>query len=446
MSRKPRAFQRRIVVESPRVNRTVLPVLILLCSITAAAHSAVADPTYRLLSIHFKGLNRYTEDQVVRASGLRKGDMAGDNEFKQAAQKLGETGVFTDVAYTYRYSDAGCDVEFQVEEDQRRLSIVFDNFVWFSDDELLQLLRARIPLFDGTLPQTGNLADRVASTLNTILAERKIAGQVDYLAARAALNGPIDSYLYDVKFHPILIREISFPGAAPAESPALQAAGTQLLGKEYRRAEMPSQEKYGFLPVYFARGYLKAAFAQAQSKIVQDGAETQVDVSFPVTPGIQFKLTGMAWTGNAVFETGQLQKLVHLKSGDPANAVQLGVDLDAVHKLYGTKGYLAAHVSAIPTMDDSAAAVSYELKVREGDLYRMGELQIDGVDAETAKKIASLWQIQKGDPYDDSYLFRFLQRSYRVPGLSGSYNLVQKQSIDQQNKTVTVTLHFVAKK
>lgn len=108
-----------------------------------------AQISYKLLSIHVKGLQHFTEDQVLAASGLRLGQFAGEEEFKQAAQKLGETGLFTQLNYTYKYSTAGCDLQLQVAENDKLIPIVFDNFVWFSDDELLNMLRARVPLFAG---------------------------------------------------------------------------------------------------------------------------------------------------------------------------------------------------------------------------------------------------------------------------------------------------------
>jgi outer membrane protein assembly factor BamA len=96
-------------------------------------------------------------------------------------------------------------------------------------------------------------------------------------------------------------------------------------------------------------------------------------------------------------------------------------------------------------MDDSQAAVNYQLNVTEGDLYRMGELQIDGLEPEAAKRMSAQWQIKKGDPYDNGYLFRFFQVMYRDIGLHRSYNVVPKQSIDPHDKTVTVALHFMPK-
>jgi outer membrane protein assembly factor BamA len=423
--------------------RRFLPFL--LCSAVAIAQTAGKTPlNYKLLSIHVKGLGHFTEHDVVSASGLRLGQFAGEEEFKQAAQKLGETGLFTQLNYSYKYSTAGCDLELQVAENDHLVPIIFDNFVWFSDDELLHMLHDRVPLFDGRVPGGGHLTDQIADALGSILGERKIAGRVEYMAS-GPLNGGIESYDYKLSMHAISIRNIDFPGAASDEATALQVAAKPLSGQDYLRTKMHVQQKFNFLPVYHARGYLKAEFAEAQAKVAQDGAQTLVDVSFPVTPGVKYKLTDIKFAGNRVFPAEKLRELIHLKTGEPANSVELEEDLQQIQKLYGTKGYLFAHADAVPTMDDTATTVGYQLDVTEDEMYRMGELNIDGIPPENSKKMLAQWQMKKGDPYDSSYQQRFFSLMYRDFGLHGSYDVLPKEAIDRQQKVVNVALHFVPK-
>ena len=422
--------------------RRFLP-LFLWSALAVAQTAGKAQISYKLLSIHVKGLEHFTERDVVSASGLRLGQFAGEEEFKQATQKLGETGLFTQLNYSYKYSTAGCDLELQVAENDHLVPIIFDNFVWFSDDELLRMLRERVPLFDGRVPGGGHLTDQIADALGSILEQRKIAGRVEYMAA-GPLN-VIESYDYKLSMHAVVIRNVDFPGAATEEIPALQTAAKAISGQDYLRTKMRAQEKFNFMPVYHVQGYLKAQFAEAQAKVAEDGAQTLVDVSFPVTPGLKYKLTEVNFSGNNVFPAEKLRELIHLKTGEPANSVELADDLQQIHKLYGTKGYLFAHADAVPTMDDAAATVAYQLNVTEDEMYRMGELNIDGIPPENSKKMLAQWQMKKGDPYDSSYPQRFFSIMYRDFGLHGSYDVVPKEAIDRQQKVVNVALHFVPK-
>jgi len=411
----------------------------------SAQNGGKAQLSYKLLSIHVKGLTHFKEEQIVRASGLSLGRSVNEQDFQRAVQTLGDTGLFTDLSYGYHYTTAGCYLELQVTENDKLVPILFDNFVWFSDDELISQVHSRVPLFEGELPLRGSLPDQVADALNAILAERKILGHAEYIES-AAMNGPMDSYLYQVKFHPVVVRNMDFPGAAPAELPALQAAAKNMANQEYLRSVMRPHEKLDLMPVYLSRGYLKAHFSDSQAKVVEDGPRTVVDVSFPVAPGIQFRVSQVQWAGESAFPAEKLQALIHLKQGEPANAIQLQGDMESVQKLYGTKGYLMAGARAHPAFDDSAATVAYELNVIEGDVFQMGDLQVDGIDAKAASELAAQWQIKKGEVYDDSYLGRFFQVMYHDIGVSRSYSVVPKQTVNPRDKTVTVALHFVPKR
>ncbi len=417
---------------------------LLLYSLASSQNAGKIKLSYKLLSIRVKGLSHFTPDQVIAASGLKIGQAALEADFKTSIERLGNTGLFTDLTYSYEYSPAGCNLEFQVSENDKLAPIIFDNFVWFTDDELLGTLRERLPLFDGSLPLAGGLADDVARILDTVLAGRKIAGKAEYL--RPAKEGAAaDSYVYKVSGRSIVIRNVDFPGASSSETAELQAAARPLAGQNYLRTKMNRQEKSALLPAYRSRGYLMASFSGPQATVAEDGAQTLVDVSFPVFPGPQYKVAAIQWTGNTVFPSGTLLPLIKAKQGEPANSVALDADLDGVQKLYATRGYLSARVTPLAETDDSKSTVRYELKVTEGDQFRMGQLVIDGLDAGSSSKVAAQWQMKTGDPFDDSYTTRFFNTMYRDIGLRGSWSVVHRQSVNQHDKTVSVTLHFMPK-
>jgi outer membrane protein insertion porin family len=425
--------------------RVALLLLLFVLGVASSGQKAAkANLSYKLLRIHVKGMSQLQEDDVIAASGLRLGQYASENDFKQAIAKLGNTGLFTDLTYSYHYSPDGCDLEIQISENGELLPIIFDNFVWFSDDDLIVQLHRDLPLFSGRLPVNGDLPDQVADSLNAMLDQRKILGKAAYFRG-AKENGPIDLYVYKVNSHPVIIRNMDFPGASAAELPQLQSAVKSLAGQEYLRTRMLAQEKLSLLPVYLAHGYLKASFSSAQVKVVEDGPRTLVDVSFPVDPGTQFKLGGIEWQGNTIVAADKLEELVHLKPGEAANAVRLKFDLDAVKKLYGSKGYLFARIDTLPNLNDAQSTVNYQLKVTEGDLYRMGNLELDGLDADASQKMVAQWQLKRGDPYDNTYLRKFFSLMYRDVGLRRPYNVVPKELVNQEDKTVSVALHFMPK-
>jgi outer membrane protein assembly factor BamA len=397
---------------------------------------------FKLISVKIAGTKRYRPEDVVAATGLQIGQTVGEDDFKKAARLLGKTGAFGDVAYSFQYSAEGTKLELQVQDAAQFVPVRFDNLVWFSDQELLDQLHARVPLFKGELPTAGDLADQVSNALQGLLIARNLQGRADYLRAGPE-DGPIEAFAFTVTGPQIHIHDIAFAGAGAAELPALEAAARKLLGGDFLRSILRVQEDKNFMPVYRERGYLKAALGEAQAKVAQDGPrETLVDVTFPVEPGRQYKLSELDLVGNKAFATEALRSLIHAQVGQPANAVQLDADFEAVRKLYGTRGYMAASIRAKPEMDDANSAVKYAVEIGEGAIYTMGDLEIRGLDSRTTARLQNDWKLRGGDPYDSSYPGRFLEQVEKEVLVMGDWRAGVRESLNQDEKTVDVSLRF----
>jgi outer membrane protein assembly factor BamA len=420
-----------------------------LCLSSALAQTArklspkeLPPSAFKLISVKATGTKRYKSEEIIAASGLQIGQTVSEDDFKKAVRLLGETGAFGDVLYSFQYSAEGTKLELQVQDAEHFVPAVFDNLVWFSDQELLDRLHAQVPLFQGQLPIAGDLADQVSNALQGLLIAHNLQGRADYLRA-AHEDGPIEAYVFSVSGPNIRIRNIAFAGAGASELPLLEASARKLQDADFSRSILRTQEDKNFLPVYLERGYLKAAFGDAQAKVSQDSPhETAVDVTFPVDPGRQYKLTALDLAGNKSFPTETLRPLLHAQLNQPANAVQLNTDIEAMEKLYGTRGFMAVSIRPDPEMDDANSTVKYVLQIQEGDIYSMGDLEIRGLDSRTTSRLQDDWKLRDGDRYDSSYPKRFLEQADKEISLLSESTVSVRESLNPQEKTVDVTLRF----
>jgi len=125
----------------------------------------------KLIEIKVTGSKRFTPEEIAAASGLPLGATADDEVFRKAARQLGETGAFNNIAYSFTYSSAGTRLAFQVTDADKFVPAHFNDFVWFTDQELLQKVHERAPLFSGELPTSGRLPDQVSDILQAMLVE-----------------------------------------------------------------------------------------------------------------------------------------------------------------------------------------------------------------------------------------------------------------------------------
>jgi outer membrane protein insertion porin family len=408
--------------------------------VSALCFAAVT--TFQLKAVKIIGSSRYTADDIVAETGLKIGQQVSEDDFKRASQLLGETGVFGDVSYRYEYSATGATLDLQLSDATQFVPARFENFVWFSDQELASALRQRVPLFRGVLPTTGNLPDQISDALQAMLIERNIAGKADYLRADN-LGGSVQAIAYSVEGPHITIRNVEFAGGVGNELKPLEAEAKNLAGEEFVRSVLQFKADKNFLPVYLERGYLKASFGTAQAKVVQDSAEgTTVDVTFPVIPGPQYKFAAAEWTGNKVFSAEKLNPLIQLKTGEPADAIKLNDDLESVRHMYGTKGYMGTDIKPLPQLDDDRLMVTYRLEVVEGEVYHMGEFDIHGLDKANTDRLKVAWKLAEDDVYDSSYPSRYLE-GLKPPVMDVSqWNVTINETVDNKDKTVDVTLRF----
>lgn len=431
----------------------LLPVLCGYLVCVAAIHISAQTPrkvapkelpasAFKLISVKVIGTKRYKPEDIVAATGLQMHETVSDDDFKKAARTLGSTGAFSDVLYSFQYSPEGTKLELQVQDAEKFVPVRFDNLVWFSDQELLDQIHAQVPLFQGQLPVTGDLADEVSNALQSLLIGRNVPGQAEYLRATQA-DGPVEAIVFTVSGPQIHIGKIAFTGAGSNELPLLEAAARRLEGSDFVRSILRVQEDKTFLPVYLRRGYLKAAFGDPQAKVVQDSPEeTIVDVTFPVVPGQQYKVTSLDLAGNKSFPSGTLRALMHLQMEQPANAGQMQTDIEAVQQFYGTHGFMAVSVQPTPEMDDANSTVKYLLQINEGDVYGMGDLDIRGLDTHTTERLQNEWNLRGGDRYDSSYAKRFLEEANKEFSLLAEWTVSVRESLNRDEKTVDVSLRF----
>jgi len=400
----------------------------------------------KLIEIKTSGTQRYGHDEIVAASGLRIGDSVTDDDFKKAAQRLGETGVFSDVAYGFSYSPLGTKLDLQLADAQKFVPVRFENFVWFTDEELGKELRNRVPLFRGEVPVAGTLLELLNDALQALLLEKNLPGRVDYMRMAPMDGGDIQALNFTVQDVKITIQGVKFLGPASGEEKLLIEASKKLLGTDYVRDQVVGFGEKEWLPVYLQRGYLKAHFGDAVPHVThQEGTSTVVELSVPVQPGPVYQVEEVSWTGNKVLPAEKLNNMIHLPVGEAANAIRLNGDLEAAEKAYQSKGYMRARIKPESAFDDAKNTVRYTLQVDEGDLFRMGELEILGLDASATSKVRAAWTVREGEPYDAGYANHFLNEAIKVLPTGVHWAVDVRESVNVEDKTVDVNLRFNSK-
>jgi outer membrane protein assembly factor BamA len=426
-----------------------IPTAILFCFLQSfvlaqSAHKpAPSSNDRKLVAIRVTGSQRYTQQEIIAASGLEIGKVASEDDFQQAVKRLGEGGFFSKAGYSYAYASTGTKLDLQLADTEKLVPAHFENFVWFTDEDLVAQIHAHLPLFKGEVPVGGTFCDQVSDVLQALLVQKNLSARAEYFRDSKNNAGPVDVVNFRASGVTLEIEDVQFSGAGPDELPALKTAAEKLIGKDYVRTEIEAYASSKLLPVYLQRGFLKASITGPQAKVTKETDNaTELAVLFTVDPGRQYKIASLAWEGNRALKAEKLQNLLHAKVGDTANAQQLQTDLDAIHKLYTTVGYMEASVKAQPELDDAAGTVSYKLQVEEGDVFHLGDLDIQGLDAKTVDRLREAWTLRETDPYDSTYPMRFFEQTVKLLSRDVTWTVSVHEGVNEKEKTVDVTLRY----
>jgi outer membrane protein insertion porin family len=385
-----------------------LPLVLLLLILPVAAQQ-----NFKIANIEFEGLKRLSPDDMIATTGLKVGDSFSLSALDAAAQRLIDSGNFKNVAYRTRPNKDQISITFQVEEVIGASSrVVFDNFIWFTDAELMGAVKRDLPSFNGTAPDSGDTIDRINRALRTFLHEHQIEATVTHMVSQDRPGSPIQEHVFSISGVPMPICTIHFPGSANISEDKLRDRSKELKASEYSRVFVSLFTENNLIPLYREVGQLKAAFSPPLAK-PEDTANCKngVELTIPVDEGLIYKWNKAEWTGNQAIPAPELDGLLGMRAGQPANGVKVDQAFRDIRKLYGRKGFLALKMNSVPEFDEQAQNVVYRMDVVEGPQFRMGRLSTRGFSESETNKINEKWELKTGEIFDASYWEEFWEKN-----------------------------------
>lgn len=430
-----------------RILKFVLPILLLLPS--SALLGQTVEPTSRIGRVAITGLRTLPAEPFLQIAALPPGTLVSKEDLQAAAERLLQLGLFSRITYEYRPLPDGLEVTFHAEESPR-VPVLFDNMPTVDDTEIAAALRAALPYFDGTAPESGSVLDSMANALQQFLKSRNLNVAVEHqLVPNPLGEGALqqfravgaDSSIASVEFSdPLISSSRKLPGDLPV-----------LVGKAFSRLAIQIFLAEKVRPFYLQHGYLRVQFGVPQIRLSGPPARKLPDalpVYIPVTTGLAYHWRGAEWSGNTVLTAAALDELLGMKSGAIADGQAIELAWERVSDEYGRRGYLKAKLSPEPRYDDASAGVSFRVGVHEEDQYRYGELVLTGLSIRGEEKVRAAWPMQPGEIFDKTKYMDFLEKlQEHSSAIFGKMPVTFDKvghwlDLHAENKTVSVLLDF----
>jgi outer membrane protein insertion porin family len=371
-----------------------------------------AQQPFKIAKIEFEGLNRLSLEEMIATTELKIGQQFELSSLDAAAQRLVDSGFFKNVAYRTRPNRDQITITFVVEESKVATSrVIFDNFIWFSDNELIAAVRREVPSFTGTAPDNGDTVERITKALQRFLHEHEIEATVSYMTSQDAPGSVSQEHVFSVTGIPMPICTLHFPGASNISESKLIESSKSLMGNDYSNKFVSLFSFNSLFPLYQEVGQLKAAFSPPLAKPeASANCKSGVELTIPVDEGLIYKWDKAEWVGTTAFTPQELNALLGMQSGQPANGVKVEKTSKEIQKAYGRKGYLMVAIRSVPNFDENAQTVSYRMDIREGSQFRMGRFTTKGFPEVVDKGLHERWALKPGDIFDSGYSMEFSKK------------------------------------
>jgi outer membrane protein assembly factor BamA len=384
----------------------------------AQAHTPAAQAsgqgTAKVSRIAFSGSSKLSDGQLLAASGLKVGDMVGKADLQAAADRMSALGLFASVSFSYKTGADGVELQFVVRE-APTFPVDYDNFPWFSDDEINTAVRAAVPFYGTAAPGEGQMVDLMAQAIQKLLPSRAVFGQVRHdVLQRPDGAGPF--LQFSVAGSAVQLEKLNFTDAFAGTSGEITTRMSDLIGKPYSRYAIDLFAYEEVRPAYLASGRLKVTFGQPSAELSGSSASSGQKVviaTLPISPGPVYMWGGVTWSGNAALSVTALNSMVDITPNSPADGNKIQAMWLAVSRAYAHIGYEDSAVEPEAQFDDATARVKYAGRITEGPQYHMGELIVTGLSVDAEKHLRLAWTMDRGSVFDDAYFEQFYDKLAR---------------------------------
>jgi outer membrane protein insertion porin family len=372
---------------------------LVLAGATATAQS------YTPKTIRIEGVPAADVPELLRIAALTPNTAMSKEQIESALQRIGDTGLFTDLNYTVNNSALVFTLKGSPET--QALPVRFINLVWWQPEELEKILEARIPVFKGKLPLAGKLTDQVTDTIAQLLRAKGINNPAVSTIQSGSLGAGPTSVGILVTRPMVLLSNIEVDGATPDAAQQITRLQGYLGGQDFNLAESPRAIVNGVTEFFRNAGFLdiaaKTPFFGPPRKDPPDSKDPDrylIDVTVPITGGDLYRVSRIQITPAAPVSKVELEKILKIRAGDPATIYDLGVARSNLASAYFQHGYLDAEAQLDEPKNTAAHTIAYTFTMVPGTQYRVGSVDASGLSTADQAAFAKNWHVQNGELLD----------------------------------------------
>lgn len=407
-------------------------------SITNSPPESPTTSSPTVISIEIRGAKRITESAVRAKITHKLNEPVSSEKISNDIKEIYKMGYFDDVKVEMEPAPGGVKLIYVLKEKPTIQKINFEGNEEFDD----QKLRETISITPGSIADATLIQDN-ASRIKALYEEHGYY-LTNIIPVIRKLREDTVSLTYMIEEGPVVkIKKIHIEGA---EKIPVKKVRKVMKTKErgffsfltksgyYRKDEMRNDIER-IKDLYLNNGYIKVAVSAPELKLSED--KRTMEIKIAIQEGEQYRIDPIDIEGNKNYPKEELLKLLSIKKGDIFSREALRKDISSIVNFYSERGYALATVIPDVIPDDEKRTVKLILRIQEGDLFRIGRIEIFGNTKTWDKVIRREMRLDEGDIFNS----KLLRRSYeRINNLQFFDTVELNPKPNSETKTVDIDI------
>jgi outer membrane protein insertion porin family len=389
-------------------------------------------------AIEVKGLKRIGEGVVRGKITQQAGELLSDEKVSDDIKAIYKLGYFEDVRAEVEPFEGGVKLIYVVREKPAIVSVDFQGNDKIEDSKL----REAVTITPGSISDTV-LIQRNADKLRALYEEKGYALALVVPVLRRVGEDRL-SLTYQIQEGPrVKIKSIKILGNKAISARKIKKVMKTsrrwflsfLTGSGYYEKTKLSADIEKIRDLYYDKGFVKVVVSEPTIELTED--RKWMTITIQISEGEQFRISAIEFSGNTVFTDEQLREKIESAEGNFLSRRLLGADVASLTEMYSDKGYAMVSIYPDIMLDEGRNQAKVIFRISEGDIYRVGRIEIFGNQRTRDKVIRREMKLNEGDVFSGS----LLRKSYRrINNLNFFEEVVLEPKPDPERKTLDIDI------
>lgn len=371
----------------------------------------IEESTPIIKSLEIKGNKKIEEETIQTKIKSRVGNSFSQQTVQNDIKTLYGLGYFDDIKVEVESFEDGIKLIFAIKEKPTIVSIDFQGNEEIKTDDL----KEKIMITPGAFANQSLIQDNIEKIIMHYQSEGFWQAKVLPVIRNVSEDSVALTFQVE-EGSEVTIDKIIIEGNKNIFSDDIRDAmetkerwffsfvtGSGIYKKEELRTDVERIRQ-----LYHSNGYIYVVISDPVVTLSPD--KDELDIKISVSEGEQFKIGEVSISGNTILSSTELYQHIKTSPGKIFNRTALRDDIDNILDLYLEKGYATADINPLVDVDAKERLVKVLFSITEGDIYKIGQIEITGNEKTRDKVIRREIRLDEGDTFNNKLLKRSYQR------------------------------------